>query len=323
MLNPRTHLFALSTYARARALHPDTPEAERPALLDLAFEAGETGHHCYPGGQWDRSNLKVLCILGDFERDADAAGLPRFDLSDPAAFLLDAAVTEMRNLYADRPGRVTEVRFTAHPFGSRIEWGNTTSTVTRYADGTERDNLSYPCIRLSYFLNDLADLRRPETGDALTLRVAPGPSALPPAPVGLDLDDFESWFDLSAIEPDPAFEAAPAPEPEPAPEPVKSPGRRPIPAPDDAKGWVWWQVDRAYVEGTVTRLHFINNGGRSKIVVRILDGTHKGMAPTLNRRITEDLIEDAHAYAKATYGARRLWPTHIHLERPALTPAAS
>ncbi|MEV0487303.1 hypothetical protein AB0I69_42725 [Streptomyces sp. NPDC050508] len=320
-LHPRTHLFALSTFARARALHPDTPEAERSALLELAFEAGETGHHCYPGGLWDRSNLKVVCILGDFERDADAARLPRFDLSDPAAFLLDAAVTELRNMYADRPGRVAEVQFTAHPFGSRIEWGNITHALTRYNDGTERDNISYPCIRLDYFLNDLADLRRPATGDTLTLRVAPGPSALPVAN-----DDFDllGWFGLgdevpALIE----LESAPDPEPERAPEPVKSLGRLSTPALDDATGWVWWHVDRKYVAGTVTRLHFINNGGRSKLTVRVLDGTHKGMAPTINRHITDDLITDAHAYAKATYGARRLWPTHFCLERPALVPAAS
>ncbi len=182
-LNPRTELFAVATYARARALAA-TADSERSALLALDDEWGWTAQHCYPGGPWERSNPKVAFLLAEAQREADAAGLPPFDLADPAAFLLDAAVTQLRNIYADRP-HVTEVEFTAGPFGKRIEWRTITRAVTRYADGTERDSVSYPGQRLHHFLYDLAALRPPVTGDRLTLRVAPGPSAMPGEPTVL------------------------------------------------------------------------------------------------------------------------------------------
>ncbi|MEV6404152.1 hypothetical protein AB0M58_14555 [Streptomyces bobili] len=177
-LNPRTELFAIAAYARARALAPETPDSERAALLALEDEWGWTAHYCYPGGPWERSNLKVVLLLGEAWREADAAGLPPFDLADPAAFLLDAAVTVLRSSYRNRP-YVTEVEFTAGPFGKRIEWRTISRAVTRFSDGTERDDISYSSPRLHHFLYDLAALRPPTTGDTLTLRIAPGPSALP------------------------------------------------------------------------------------------------------------------------------------------------
>ncbi|MEU5476841.1 hypothetical protein [Streptomyces mirabilis] len=201
-LRPRTELFAIATHARARALSPETPSSQRHALLQMVDEWGWAAHHCYPGGPWERSNLKVVFLLADAWREADAAGLPPFDLANPAAFLLDTAVTELRNIYADRP-QVTEVEFTAGPFGKRIEWGTITSAVTRYADGTERDNISYPGPRLHHFLYDLAVLRPPATGDTLTLRIAPGPSALPeldvaePTPRPAYLPSLLDYHDLA------------------------------------------------------------------------------------------------------------------------------
>ncbi|MGW3308261.1 hypothetical protein ACWDG9_16935 [Streptomyces sp. NPDC001073] len=177
-LNPRTELFAIAAYARARALAPETPDSERAALLALEDEWSWTAHHCYPGGPWERSTLKVVFLLGEAWREANAAGLPPFDLADPAAFLLDAAVTVLRSSYRNRP-HVTEVQFTASPFGKRIEWRTISRAVTRFADGTERDDISYPNLRLHHLLYDLAALRPPATGDTLTLRIAPGPSALP------------------------------------------------------------------------------------------------------------------------------------------------
>ncbi|MGW7594598.1 hypothetical protein, partial [Streptomyces rubiginosohelvolus] len=69
-LHPRAELFAIATYARARALSSDTPDADRPALLELDDEAHFTGQHCYPGGPWDRSNLKVAMLLENFRGDA-------------------------------------------------------------------------------------------------------------------------------------------------------------------------------------------------------------------------------------------------------------
>lgn len=298
MLHPRTELFAIATYARAMAIHPDTPADQRAALLGVAVEAGEAAHYGYPGGEWEWENPTVRNWVDDFRRDAATVGLPPLDTFDPAALLLDAAVTALRNMQYGRPGpAVTEVEFTAHRSGDRIRWANITGVVTRYADGRERDNISYPAINFDRFVWDLAALRPPRIGDTLTLRVAPGPSALPPT---------------VAPEPLPAT---------PEPELVKGAGRLATPADDDQEGWVWWDVDRQYVPGTVTRLHFINNGGRSKLTPRILDGTHKGMAPTLNRQITNDLIDDAHRYCKAKYGPRAKWPTHIHLTRPAAPDA--
>ncbi|GGX46520.1 hypothetical protein [Streptomyces noursei] len=325
MLNPRTELFALATYARALALHTGTHADQRAALLDVAVETGEAAHYGYPGGAWDWENFQVRAWVDDFRRDAAVAGLPPLDTSDPAALLLDAAVTALRNMQHGRTGTaVIEVVLTAYPFSERIRWANVTNVVTRYADGHERDNISYPAINLDTFLRDLAALRPPANGDTLTLRVAPGPTAMSPAaPVIEPDDDFgPGFFGLDVGEPDPVAavpESEPAPEPEL--EPAKRAGRLAVPADDDHEGWVWWHIDSKYVPGTVTRLHFINNGGRSKLTPRILDGTHQGMAPTLNRQITDDLIADAHRYCKATYGPRSKWPTHIHLTRPA-APAA-
>ncbi|MGC4950985.1 hypothetical protein ACLQ2N_32940 [Streptomyces sp. DT224] len=171
-LHPRAELFAIATYARARALAPDTPDADRPALLELDDEAHFTGQHCYPGGPWDRSNFKVAMILEDFRRDAARAGLAPLDTTDVPALLLDAATTALRNCYRNRPHVVTEVQIGAGPFGGRVEWCAITRTVTRYADGTERTDISYPALPLHYFLTGLAALRPPTLGDTLTLPVA-------------------------------------------------------------------------------------------------------------------------------------------------------
>jgi hypothetical protein len=169
-LHPRAELLAIATYARARALSPDTPEAERPALLELDDEARFTAQHCYPGGEWVRSNLKVALILEDFRRDAARAGLPPLDTTDVPALLRDAALTWMRNCYHDRTD-VAEVQFSAAPFSGRMEWSAITRAVTRYTDGTERTDVSYPALSLHYFLTGLSALQPPAPGDTLTLRV--------------------------------------------------------------------------------------------------------------------------------------------------------
>lgn len=172
-LHPRAELFAIATFARARALALGTPEAERPALLELDDEARFTGQHYYPGGEWDHSNFKVVLLLEDFRRDAVRAGLPPLDTSDVPALLRRAAVTWLRNVYNGRTPKVREVEFPAGPFGKRIEWRTIVSPVTRYADGTERSDISYPGLSLRYFLDGLAELQPPTSGDRLTLRLTP------------------------------------------------------------------------------------------------------------------------------------------------------
>ncbi|MEV6574901.1 hypothetical protein [Streptomyces sp. NPDC051577] len=315
-LNPRTELFVIATYAKARAQHSDTPVEERPALLTLADEAGWTGRHCYPGGPWEWSNLKVRMILSDHRREAAAAGLPPLDTTDTAACLLDALATALRRSEFCTSRGVAEVEFRAHPFGRRIEWSPITDVITRFPDGTTRDDISYP--GLSPYLEDLAALQSPTTGDLLTIRVAPGPSLLPPNPLARFLAQLLDP-DRTAPEQEPDDETPePAPVPEPASEPVPviAPWRT-FPEADDHEGWVWHHIDREYVAGTVTRIHFINHGGRSKLTVRVLDGTHKGMAPTLNRSIGGEMLEAAHRMLKSRHGARTKWPVHTHLQRPA------
>lgn len=72
-------------------------------------------------------------------------------------------------------------------------------------------------------------------------------------------------------------------------------------------------------------LHFINNGGRSKLDL-FLGFDIKGrytvpLAPTMHRRIHADLIEVAHDYARARFGRRADWPVRFTVERP-VVPAA-
>ncbi|MFC8640105.1 hypothetical protein ACFUC2_05015 [[Kitasatospora] papulosa] len=174
-LHPRAELFAIATAARTRALAPDTPEADRPALLELDDEARWTGQHCYPGGKWVRTNFIVALLLEDFRRDAARAGLPPLDTTDLPALLHGSAVSWLRNIHNGRTPQVAEVEFTAGPFGTRIEWRTITNVVTRYTNGAERTNISYPGMPLGYFLGGLAELQPPTTGDKLTLRVAPRP----------------------------------------------------------------------------------------------------------------------------------------------------
>lgn len=72
-------------------------------------------------------------------------------------------------------------------------------------------------------------------------------------------------------------------------------------------------------------LHFINNGGRSKLDL-FLGFDVKGrytvpLAPTMHRRIHADLIAVAHDYARARFGRRADWPARFTVERP-VVPAA-
>ncbi|MGW2421474.1 hypothetical protein ACWC0C_19870 [Streptomyces sp. NPDC001709] len=72
-------------------------------------------------------------------------------------------------------------------------------------------------------------------------------------------------------------------------------------------------------------LHFINNGGRSKLTL-FLGFDTKGrvttpLAPTMHRRIHDDLITVAHDYARAKFGRRADWPVRFTIERPVI-PAA-
>ncbi|MFD7555235.1 hypothetical protein ACFV9E_11970 [Streptomyces sp. NPDC059835] len=325
-LNPRIELCAISTHAQALALHPSTPDSQRTALLNVADEAGDTAQHCYPGGPWEPTNLRVRLILDEARAEAAKAGLPPLDATDTAAFLLDSAVTHLRNSAYCRTKEVTSVELTAAPFGRRVEWSPITNVITHYADGSSRDTISYPDFKFGLYLQDLAVLLPPNSGDRLTLHVAPGPSLLPPDWFEVDL--FSLFDPESSQDPEQDVEQdAPVitaiPEPAPDPTPVAPKARWTFPAENDHTGWVWHHIDREYVKGTVTRLHFINNGGRSKLTVRILDGTHKGMAPTLNRAIHADLIEEAHLMFKARHGARRKWPVHTLLERPATDTAGT
>ncbi|MFE2170288.1 hypothetical protein ACFXB3_35290 [Streptomyces sp. NPDC059447] len=324
-LNPRTELCAISTHAQALALHPSTPDSQRTALLNVADEAGWTAQHCYPGGPWERTNLKVRVILDDARQEAAKAGLSPLDATDTAAFLLDNAVTHLRNSVYCRAGAVTAVELTARPFGRDIEWSPITNVITHYADGSSSDTISYPGLKFGQYLRDLAALLLPNAGDRLTLHIAPGPSQMPPDWTEIDLLSlFDPQFSQASEQNEqdtPVVESIPEPAPEPTP--VAPKARWTFPAENDHTGWVWHHIDREYVKGTVTRLHFINNGGRSKLTVRILDGTHKGMAPTLNRAIHADLIEEAHLMFKARHGARRNWPVHTLLERPATDTAGT
>ncbi|MGA5183006.1 hypothetical protein [Streptomyces pseudogriseolus] len=65
-----------------------------------------------------------------------------------------------------------------------------------------------------------------------------------------------------------------------------------------------------------TRITFVNNGGRSKLVVTDYDGTIKHLAPTLHDRLWDDVIAAAHAAARAAHGPRRNWPTRLTFEAP-------
>ncbi|MFJ3097901.1 hypothetical protein [Streptomyces hydrogenans] len=73
------------------------------------------------------------------------------------------------------------------------------------------------------------------------------------------------------------------------------------------------------------QLAFINSGGRSKLQVFLgfdLKGrVTKPLAPTLHRRIGEDLITVAHDYARARFGRRADWPVRFIVQRP-VVPAA-
>ncbi|MGY1548319.1 hypothetical protein [Streptomyces sp. MN6] len=66
----------------------------------------------------------------------------------------------------------------------------------------------------------------------------------------------------------------------------------------------------------VTRIVFINNGGRSKLVVTDYDGTIKHLAPTLHDRLWDDVIAAAHAAARAAHGPRKNWPARLVFEAP-------
>ncbi|MFJ8301310.1 hypothetical protein ACIQ9R_36165 [Streptomyces sp. NPDC094447] len=323
-LKPRTELFALATYARALAAEPGTWQDQATALRAFAAEYTDAAQY------WTRERdhpTSARALVLDARQEAEALALPPLDTSNVPALLLDAAVTSVRNVWL--PGvAVSDVELTAMQMGNAVEWANIAQVVTRYSDGTERTDITYPMPALRHFLWDLAELRPPAAGDTLTLRVTPGPTGMPPLPAppagDLDWDDIVAEFGLGFFGLEPLDDDAPAsaPEPErepaPAPEPVKRP--RTVPAADDHAGWVWWHVDRSHVKGTVTKLRVLNNGGRSKLDVIPLDGTHKGMAPTLNRQIDTDLTEETHRYFRATYGARRLWPTHVTLTRPADQP---
>lgn len=80
-----------------------------------------------------------------------------------------------------------------------------------------------------------------------------------------------------------------------------------------AKEQMFGQFDRGH-EGA-TRLRFLNNGGRSKLALVHHDGTAIRLAPTIHRTIDDDFMIAAHAWARATYGPRRAWPTHLTAER--------
>lgn len=63
-----------------------------------------------------------------------------------------------------------------------------------------------------------------------------------------------------------------------------------------------------------TRVYFINNGGRSKLIPVDIDTPPKPIALGLHDAITVDIVAAGHAHAKALYGARRNWPSVITVE---------
>ncbi|WP_439681542.1 hypothetical protein [Embleya sp. MST-111070] len=67
-------------------------------------------------------------------------------------------------------------------------------------------------------------------------------------------------------------------------------------------------------------LHFVNNGGRSKLKLFLgfdLSGRiTTPLAPSMHRRIHEDLIAVADEYARARFGRRADWPVRFTVERP-------
>ncbi|MEU9752216.1 hypothetical protein AB0D90_03645 [Streptomyces althioticus] len=65
-----------------------------------------------------------------------------------------------------------------------------------------------------------------------------------------------------------------------------------------------------------TRIAFINNGGRSKLVALNFDGTLKHLAPTVHTRLWDDVITAAHEAARAVHGPRRNWPARLTFEAP-------
>ncbi|MGW7506086.1 hypothetical protein ACWGIR_32035 [Streptomyces albidoflavus] len=66
-----------------------------------------------------------------------------------------------------------------------------------------------------------------------------------------------------------------------------------------------------------TRIVFLNNGGRSKLVHLDSDGTViTGLAPTIRRPIWDSVIDAAHDAARAIHGPRRSWPTRLTFNAP-------
>src|SRR5690606_21425150 len=64
------------------------------------------------------------------------------------------------------------------------------------------------------------------------------------------------------------------------------------------------------------RITFVNNGGRSKLVVTDYDGTIKRLAPTLHDLLWDDVFTAAHAAARAVHGPRKNWPARLVFEAP-------
>lgn len=84
-------------------------------------------------------------------------------------------------------------------------------------------------------------------------------------------------------------------------------------AAEEAARQMFAHLDRGF-EGT-TKLRFLNNGGRSQLVLTCHDGTAIRLAPTLHRAIDRDFMAAAHMWARAAYGPRRAWPACLTAER--------
>ncbi|MFI9366069.1 hypothetical protein ACIG5E_34215 [Kitasatospora sp. NPDC053057] len=82
---------------------------------------------------------------------------------------------------------------------------------------------------------------------------------------------------------------------------------------ETAKARLFATADRGH-DGT-TRMVFMNNGGRSKLMPLDHDGRAVALAPVLHRRIGAQVVEAAHVYARTAYGARRNWPARFTVER--------
>ncbi|AVZ71018.1 hypothetical protein SLUN_00855 [Streptomyces lunaelactis] len=186
-LDARTALFVISIHARAAAHRPGLPVNAVLTLQDLAYETNDTARH---GSHYRAGSLetpRALAVVEKYQRTAATYGLP-IAREATAQFLRHTARLALRTIaYADRPFPDL-IELPAGHFGTTPTW-LTHRTTTRYADGTTRDDISYPPPALDAVLNALAALETPAAGDRLILDLTATPLENDPIPKGHSVYD--------------------------------------------------------------------------------------------------------------------------------------